>query len=88
MRKPQGGLLSYCYGSEKIIMIFNSRFVTEFAILKSNYSAMKWTWDMKPMAIIGYILLYIIGYLLCLGVKCIMVLKTFGNGNQWLRLCI
>ena len=60
VRKPQRGLPSFCCGFEKIIIVFNGKFVTEFAILKSNYSPMKRTQDMKLMTIIHYILLNII----------------------------
>ena len=61
MRKPQGGLLSFRCGFEKIIIVFNGKFVTESAILKSNYSAMKRTQCMKLMTITHYILLDITG---------------------------
>ena len=47
MTKAQGGLPSFCCGFEKIIIVFNGKFVAEFVILISNCSAMKQTQDMK-----------------------------------------
>ena len=71
MRKPQRGLPSFCCHFEKINIAFNGKFVTELAILKSNYLPMKLTQDMKLRTIIHYILLDIIGYPLYLAVKCL-----------------
>ena len=56
MRKTQGGLPSFCYGFEKIIIVFNGKFVAEFVILTSNNSAMKQTHNMNLTTIIYYIL--------------------------------